>query len=57
MKEKYMYIGKGIATFAVWAGCGFLGHLGGGGLLAIIVVTIGGIVGTMAIWSPESVIS
>ena len=47
------WVGKGLATVGVWAGCTFLGYLGIVILIGPIIALIAGVVGTMAIWCPH----
>ena len=48
-----IYIGKGLATLAVWAGCTILGSLGLVIVLGPFVALYAAVVGTVAIWCPE----
>jgi hypothetical protein len=48
-----LWIGKVIATLAVWAGAVALGIVGLFILVGPVLAMIAGILGTMAIWCPE----
>lgn len=48
-----MWIGKGLATVAVWVGSCILGLLGIVFLVGPLFGLIAGVIGTMAIWCPQ----
>lgn len=52
-KNGAYWIGKGLATIGVWAGCGLLGYLGLIIIIGPIFALMAGVLGTMAIWCPD----
>jgi len=48
------YIGKGIGTIGIWASLAAIVIFKGGHPVAIIVGYVCGVIGTVAIWAPDS---